>query len=72
MVFNAITDNLTIDSSKRNLVYLSNIFSYNPVIHKYKVDQLHDKFTEYTKLPNTTVIGNNIFKDAVYSENHSS
>ena len=72
MVYNAITGTLPIDTSKRNLVYLSNIFSYNPVIHKYKIEHLHDKFVEYTRLPNTTVIGNNVFKDAIYSENHSS
>ena len=65
-------DCLRVDPSKTNLVYLSNIFSYNFVIHLAKVEQIHSKFQQYLQLPNTTVIGKNIFKDSIYHENHSS
>lgn len=72
MVYDAINQMFETDDSKRKLIYLSNIFSYSPVVHTYKIDQLNDKFLEYMNLPNTTVIGNNVFKDAVYNENCSS
>jgi len=54
-----------VDSTKTNLVYLSNIFAYNFVIHKMKVTDIHNKFLEYCELPNTTVYGKNVFKDGV-------
>ena len=72
IVHNVIDSVLNVDPTKNNLIHLSNIFSYAPVIHKYTIDHLHNKFTEYTNLPNTTVIGTNIFKDPVYNENCSS
>ena len=65
-------DVLKVNPSKTNLVYLSNIFSYNFVIHQEKIDVIHNKFKEYLKLPNTTIFGKNVFKDTVYYENHSS
>jgi hypothetical protein len=58
-----------VDPSKKNLVYLSNIFSYNFVIHKMKIEEIHNVFKQYLQLPNTTVVGKNVFKDSVYHEN---
>lgn len=63
---------LDVDPNKRNLIYLSNIFSYNFLIHKMRVEDIHNKFKEYLNLPNTTVYGNNVFRDLVVHENHSS
>lgn len=54
-----------VDPNKKNLVYLSNIFAYNFLIHKMKVKDIHDKFNEYLQLPNTVVYGKNVFKDSV-------
>jgi hypothetical protein len=61
-----------VDKTKRNFVYLSNIFSYMFLIHKMKVTDIHTQFTRYLQLPNTTVAGKNVFKDRVLHENHSS
>jgi hypothetical protein len=65
-------DVLRVDPNKTNLIYLSNIFSYNFVIHLAKINDIHSKFQQYLQLPNTTVVGKNIFKDSIYHENHSS
>lgn len=65
-------DVIKIDPSKTNLIYLSNIFSYNFVIHEQKIDVIHNKFKQYLQLENTTIFGKNVFKDTVYHENHSS
>lgn len=61
---------IRVDPNKTNLIYLSNIFAYNFIIHKMKIKDIHNKFKEYCELPNTTVYGKNIFKDTVYNENH--
>lgn len=70
--FNILTDTLSVDESKQNLVYLSNIFSYKFLIHQMKIEDIHNKFNEYLQLPNTSVYGKNIFKDTVLHENHRS
>ena len=57
-----------VDPKKKNLIYLSNIFSYKFLIHKMKIEDIHNKFKQYIDLPNTTVYGKNIFKDTVYKE----
>lgn len=63
---------LKVDPTKRNFIYLSNIFSYNFVIHKMKIEDIHNKFLQYCNLPNTVVYGKNVFKDTIYHENYSS
>lgn len=70
--FDILKGPFKVDPTKRNLVYLSNIFSYNFIIHKMKIEDIHNKFLEYCKLPNTVVYGKNIFKDVVFNENCSS
>jgi hypothetical protein len=54
-----------VDPNKKNLIYLSNIFAYNFVIHTKKIKEIHEIFQSYLKLPNTTVYGKNVFKDTV-------
>jgi hypothetical protein len=66
--FDVLEDMFDVDPDKSNLIYFSNIFSYNFLIHKMKVEDIHSKFLEYTKLPNTSVCGTNIFKEWVYYE----
>lgn len=61
-----------VDPTKRNLIHLSNIFSYNFVIHRLPLEQIHGKFKQFVELPNTTVFGKNVFRDTVLNENHSS
>lgn len=61
-----------VDPTKRNLIHLSNIFSYNFVIHRLKLEEIHSKFEQFVALPNTTVFGKNVFRDTVINENHSS
>jgi hypothetical protein len=61
---------IRVDPNKTNLIYLSNIFSYNFIVHKMKIKDIHNKFKEYCELPNTTIYGKNIFKDTVHNENH--
>ena len=68
----ALSGPFDIDPNKRNLIYLSNIFSYMFLIHKMKVKDIHDVFNDYLMLPNTTIYGKNVFKDTVLHENHSS
>ena len=58
-----------VNPTKKNLIYLSNIFSYNFVIHKMPIEHIHNKFLEYCRLPNTVLYGKNIFKDTIYNEN---
>ena len=58
-----------VDPTKKNLIYLSNIFSYNFVIHEMKIKDIHNKFLEYCQLPNTVIYGKNVFKDSVYLNN---
>jgi hypothetical protein len=67
--YDLLETTIDVDPSKTNLIYLSNIFSYNFCIHKYKIEDIHNRFIEYTNLPNTTIYGKNIFKDTVYHEN---
>ena len=67
--YDLLETTININSNKKNLIYLSNIFSYNFCIHKYKIKDIHNRFLEYTNLPNTTIYGKNIFKDSVYNEN---
>ena len=58
-----------VDPNKRNLVYTSNIFSYNFIIHKMKIAEINNIFQKYLDLPNTTFYGKNVFKDNVHYEN---
>lgn len=60
---------LDVDTNKTNLLYLSNIFAYPPTIHRNDVLSIHDKFTYYTSLANTTVFGDNVFMDAILIDN---
>lgn len=69
ILYDILNGPFEVDPTKKNLIYLSNIFSYNFIIHKMKVEDIHNKFLEYCNLPNTTVYGKNIFKDTVYYEN---
>lgn len=61
-----------VDPTKKNFIYLSNIFSYNFIIHKMRIEDIHNKFLEYCQLPNTVLYGKNVFKDSIYHENYSS
>jgi hypothetical protein len=63
--YDIISGPFDVDPNKKNLVYLSNIFAYNFLIHKMKIKDIHDKFNEYLQLPNTVVYGKNVFKDSV-------
>lgn len=72
MQFDIFEGPFEVDPNKKNLIYLSNIFSYNFVIHKMRIEDIHKKFLEYCSLPNTVVYGKNVFKDTVYHENYSS
>jgi hypothetical protein len=58
-----------VDPTKRNLVYTSNIFSYNFIVHKMKITEINSIFQKYLDLPNTTFYGKNVFKDLVHYEN---
>jgi hypothetical protein len=58
-----------IDKNKKNLIYLSNIFSYMFNYHKEKIEHLHKKFLEYAILPNSVIIGTNVFKDKIVAIN---
>jgi hypothetical protein len=68
--FDAVNDIFEVDPNKRNLIYLSNIFSYMFLIHLKDIGQIHDMFKKYCSLPNTTIYGKNVFKDTVLNENH--
>jgi hypothetical protein len=59
-----------VDPDKTNLVYLSNVFSYNFLIHTMRIEDINAKMNEYLELPNTTIYGKNVFKDTVLRENH--
>lgn len=71
-LFDFIEDQLDVDPTLSNLVYLTNIFSYIFVYHKYSLEQLNDKFNLLLNLPNTTIIGQNPFRLNILHENHSS
>lgn len=72
LLHDALDSTLDVNPDKRNLIYLSNIFSYNFVIHKMKIKDIHNMFNRYLKLQNTTVVGTNIFRDMVINANHRS
>lgn len=71
--FDILSDGpFNVDPSKKTLIHLSNIFSYNFVIHRMKIEEINDKFLQYYNLPNTTLIGKTPFKDDIRYENRSS
>ena len=72
ILFDIFDGPFNVDPTKKNLIYLSNIFSYNFVIHKMRIEDIHNKFLEYCQLPNTVLYGKNVFKDSIYNENYSS
>lgn len=68
ILHDAITDpisNLKIDTDKVNLLYFSNIFCYHYMIHRYTVDQIHEKWNEYLNLDNCIIAGKDMFRKEV-------
>ena len=63
-----VNDMLDIDESKSNLIYFSNIFSYNFLIHKMSIVDIEKSFNRYLELDNTVVMGNNPFKEYIIHE----
>lgn len=63
--YDILTGPFDVDATKTNLIYLSNIFAYNYLIHKKGIAEVHDTFNKYLQLPNSTIYGKNIFKDSV-------
>jgi len=59
-----------VDKTKKNLIYMSNIFSYMFLYHKEKIENIHAKYLEYTLLPNTVICGTNVFKDKFLYKNN--
>jgi hypothetical protein len=69
--FDLIKDKpFNIDKTKKNLIYMSNIFSYMFLYHKEKIENVHAKYLEYTLLPNTVIYGTNVFKDQFSYKNN--
>jgi len=60
----------SIDPSKRNLVYLTNIFSYVFSYFHYSIDYMDIQFNKYCSLPNTTVMGVDPFREKIICQNH--
>ena len=71
-VFDFIKDTLEVDSRKLNLIYTSNIFSYMFNYHLYKINDIDSKWQQLLSLPNTTVVGQNVFRKDIVNENYSS
>jgi hypothetical protein len=63
-----VNDMLDIDESKTNLIYFSNIFSYNFLIHKMSIVDIEKSFNRYLELDNTVVMGNNPYKEYIIHE----
>jgi len=71
--FDAVIDpieNLKIDTDKVNLLYFSNIFCYNYLIHRHPVDVIHARWGEFLDLDNCIIGGKNLFRDEVISGNY--
>ena len=68
--FDFIKDTLEVDSTKSNLIYTSNIFSYWKMFHEYSLEQLTEKFNYLLALPNTTVYGQSPYRENIFSENN--
>lgn len=66
--FDVVNKFLNIDMNYKNLLYFSNIFSYQFLLHQNKIEDIHNQFMNYCNLKNTTVIGKNVFKDGVINE----
>lgn len=62
-------DILSVDTNKTNLLYFSNIFAYPPNIHRSNILTIHNKFVYYTNLANVAVFGDNVFMDAIFTDN---
>lgn len=69
--FDYLNDTLEVDTTKHNLIYLTNIFSYIFNFHRYSLEHMHQKFIELIDLPNTTVIGQTPFRENIVHENCS-
>lgn len=64
--FDAISDpisKLDIDENKVNLVYTSNIFCYNYLIHRHSVETIQNRWNEFLSLDSTIIGGKNLFRD---------
>ena len=72
ILFDYLSSDLKVDPAKRNLIYLTNIFSYVFNYHKYSLEHLVTQFEKLLKLPNTTVVGHNPFRLNIIHENRSS
>lgn len=59
-----------VDPNKRNLICLSNIFSYRFLLHDMRLEDIHKQFQKYLSLPNTTIVGRDVFKNSVIHTNH--
>lgn len=71
--FDAVIDpieNLNIDTDKVNLLYFSNIFCYNYLIHRHPVDVIHSRWNEYLDIDNCIIGGKNLFRDEVIHGNY--
>ncbi len=55
-----------VDHDKHNMLYFSNIFSYNFIHHTSRLEDINNKFNNYLDVDNCFVIGKNPFKDSVY------
>lgn len=68
--FNFITDTLEVDGTKRNFIYLTNIFSYVFNYFKYSLEDMDKKFQELLRLPNCTIAGSTPFRGRIIHTNH--
>lgn len=69
-VFDYLENTLDVDSTKRNFVYLTNIFAYRFNYFKYNLEYLNNKFQHLIQQPNTTIVGANPFGLLVQQYNH--
>lgn len=73
LLFDAVADPISmleIDTDKLNLLYTSNIFCYNYLIHKHPVEKIHGRWNEYLDIDNTIVGGKNLFRDEIVHGNY--
>lgn len=71
MLFNYLTDSLNVDSTKKNFIYVGEIF-YDAIIDTpISFDDAFNQFNYLKQLPNSTVVGSGPLKEAVFHENSS-